>query len=164
MTLREKYLENHLELLDHYVGGAAYGGHYLVFKEDFRAALPQKTGNGIDEVTVNLIDTEDGNKIYQMGWWLNYEEEANEQVLDKNIWEQIPVFTLSQYIYGSKLCPCNIKMGAKQAGAIVEDDECEGKRFQIQSIVFDDHPDLILYSETYDMEQLESILIGGTPP
>jgi len=155
--LKQKYLEHHSDLLDHYTEGDYRRSQFLVFKEDFRATLPPKTGNGIDEVTVELIDTEDGGKIYRMGWWLNYEGSPCTHVLNKEF-EEVPAFTLHQYIYGSKLCQCNKKMGAEQAGAIVPNDECEGDRFQIKSITFDCASELILYSEILDQDELEAEL------
>lgn len=155
--LKQKYLEYHSDWLTHYVEGN-YNNWFLAFKKEFMLEhLP-----GIDEVTVKLIDSEDNNKVYLMGWWLDFEEaDSCYGILGKNYEHPTePFWTLFQYIYQDKLCACNIKMGAQRAGAVLNNEECEGNRFQIESITFDDHPDLILYSEVFDSEQLEEILDG----
>ena len=69
----------------------------------------------------------------------------------------VEVWTLLAYFYGSHHCPCHRKADAKLAGAIVDDDECEGNRFLIERIT-PLNSNLILVSEVYSLEELEEML------
>lgn len=175
---RSQYLtfSDHTQWKNHYTE-SCYGGYLLVFSENFmNEVLPKKTGFGIDEVIVELIDSERNNEVYLIGWWLNYEQfpkQIHKWILtsnfdDSNYEDEIEYFTLMEYIYGSKLCPCNIKSSAYRAGAPIIPDSidsegnvefsCEGDRFKIRSITLPAMPELILYSETLSQDELENIL------
>jgi hypothetical protein len=151
----------HRKWLSHYVR-KAFGGYSLVFttawKEEF---LP---GNGThstdnDSFNVNLLDTHDG-KIYKTKLYVAYEHEK-ESILNEE-YDPVEAESLMGYFYGSHHCPCHRKADAKRAGAIVEDNECEGNRFLIHSITHDKVPDVILYSEVFDEDGLEEMLKSQT--
>lgn len=60
--------------------------------------------------------------------------------------------------YAEHHCPCHRKVDARGAGAVVADDDCEGKRFLIERIESPNLPGLVLYTETMTAEVLEASL------
>lgn len=85
-------------------------------------------------------------------------ERNKESILNED-YDSIEVESLNGYFYGSHHCPCHRKSDARKAGAIIENDECEGNRFLIHSITCDKAPGLNLYSEVFTEEQLEKMLV-----
>jgi hypothetical protein len=149
------YIDTHKHLLQHYIG-KEYGGLALVFTEQFmNDNLPtNSTSAGLN---ICLLDNTD-NKIYKSKIYVAYEDATT---LD-NEYNSIEVKSLMGYFYGSYHCACHRKHDAQKVGAIVENDECEGKRFLIYSITCDKLPDLNLYSEVLTEDELENLLVNNT--
>ncbi len=160
-TLRTPYTE------------ASYGGFLLVYTPEWcRANLPQQVHGSQPQTTLQctLLDTTDG-KEYVMPLYLAYEHGGAQSFYAQGFdWNEVVGLTgLMSYWYGSHHCPCHRKHEAQRAGAVVEDSECEGKRFLIKQLVCEWWPELILYSETLGEEELEASLArhhqacGGVP-
>jgi hypothetical protein len=141
----------------HYTEGN-YRNWFLGFSKDFMNGFLPSWLPG-DTFDVELVDTEDNNKIYLVAWSGGYEEYPEQgTILDKS-GNRPEIYTIFRYSYEEKFCACNRKAEAARAGAILDNDECEGNRFQIRSVTCKEFPDLILYSETLDWEKLEELLL-----
>lgn len=149
---------NHRSWLNHYVA-ADYGGISLAFTKQWRNRwlVADSTSNGLN---VFLYDRTDG-KVYKTKLYASYEKDEQPIVMTRN-YEAAAAITLMGYFYGSHHCPCHRKADAKTAGAVVEDDECEGDRFTIYAITCDTIPDLILHSEILTEDLLEERLCQVT--
>lgn len=161
----------HARLRQHYVEGRE-GGVLLAFTEAWMTShLPQdKPGKDAPQLDVWLIDREDNDKPYLTNMWAAYDLASSgdgPQVMDVD-WQTITVCTLSDYLYATHHCPCHRKDDAARAGASVPEDDdetyCSGDRFWIDRIVWRDMPDLILYSESRTVEELEEELNATLPP
>ena len=158
-----KYLEyeDHKNWISGHYTESVYGSFYLVFcKEFYEKELPHPKNTEI-EFDVHLLDTEDKNgTIYKSKWWISYESYESLDILGKDYYPIVDdktksYFMLMNYIYDSKLCACNRKCLAAKEGAMLDNDECEGNRFQIHSVVYNG---LILMSEVLTEEKLEQLL------
>lgn len=145
-----KYFEKHSHLNEHYVEGS-FGGLYLGFLKEWRENLP---ADGVqDNFRIVLKDNQDG-KLYESKIYSAFETHPS-HVLDDD-YNEVEVWTLMHYFYGSHHCECHRKADAKRAGADT-DDKCEGNRFLIERITPLDS-DLILVSEVYSPDELEEML------
>lgn len=147
----------HVTWREHYFLGRS-GGHILGFTEAWKLAnLP---ANSSYDLTITLFDRQD-EKTYSMPIYTAYENDIRTELMDDD-WHEVAPHSLQSYFYSLHHCPCHRKQAAAKAGAIT-DEECEGDRFVVQSIVAPSLPDLILYSETLTLEELEERLIAGKP-
>lgn len=147
--LHRSYLKSH-NLYQHYTQGT-YGGLYLGFKEDWKNKnLPKELEEKFDIVQ---LDTLTG-QTFKSNIFVAHND--NGYFLDNNYY-RIELSTLNQYVYGSHHCACHRKQDARESGIEV-DEECEGRRFLIQSITVP-NSSLILCSETYSEEQLLALLV-----
>lgn len=146
--------EPHRRFIENYSENC-WGGFCLGFtKEWMDANLPAKgTDGGLE---IELFDQKDG-KLYRSTIYAAYAEDA--QLQDSDTYETHDMWSLMAYFYGSHHCACNRKQDAHDAGASVDPElECEGDRFLIRKIVCPKFPDLILYSETMGVEELQALL------
>jgi hypothetical protein len=147
--------ETHCKIhYSHYIQ-KSFGGNALVFTEEWRKKFLPVEGakSGMcDGFNVLLKDKTDG-ATYKTKLYVAYDDSCNESIFDEDYNTiEITLQSVMGYFYGSHYCPCHRKQDAKGAGAIVENDECEGDRFLIESITCPDLPNLILYSETISEE------------
>jgi hypothetical protein len=96
---------------------------------------------------VTLLDTESG-KTYPARTWPFYEPTYGGQEFT----------TVQVYMFRHHYCPCHRKSDAEAMGCEDTDDECEGTRFLVQSVVAEQMPDVVLYSETLSVKELEDSL------
>jgi hypothetical protein len=131
---------------------------HLVFTPAFAEAfLPRESST---ELIIELLDTTDGN-TYRHKMYAAYDDAGYNSILDQD-WNCIDgLIGLQGYFYAEHYCPCHRKDYASDAGAIIENDECEGRRFLVRSITCEKLPDLILYSETMSEDELEALLNGS---
>lgn len=148
-----RYLDDlvHSELGEHYTEGG-YGAYFLTFSQEYQErCLPKQGENGF---ICTLLDTTN-QKTYSFPIYAAYEPNYN-LVFDVEGNEITNLRRLQFYFYESHYCPCHRKTDAKRAGAKT-DDECNGNRFRIEKIT-PINSNLILMSETYNLEKLEGML------
>lgn len=164
MTQAYRVAPTQLAWFNHY--GSNYDAQILGFTEFFKQAfLPPGIGEpgyeyGAKMLTCTLLDTRDG-KLYDTQITPSYNHQPNHDLFiqDAQFDEVKDVRSLQAYFYGSHHCPCHRKQDAQEAGAVVEDEECEGKRFLIDKIWYPPLGELILWSETRTEEELEERLL-----
>ncbi len=141
---------------------AWYGsGVFLGFTPEWREKYLPKDGSKQSLTTLRCVlkDETDG-KLYTGGIWAAYQKPDDGSCLEllNEAFEPVRLDSLQGYFYEEHHCPCHRKQDAAAWGAVVENDECEGKRFSIHEITTHDMPSLILMSETRTAEELEEIL------
>lgn len=154
--MNSHYLESH-KGQQHYCNNN--GDKFLIFSKDWKEKFlpPDSTQNGFD---YELLDSKT-NIIYNFPIYCAYEK-YEYSVFDDNYNEITGnYYTLMPYFYTMHHCPCHRHSDAIQAGLQEksEDFECEGNRFQIISIK-PKNSSIILYSEVYDIEELEEKLVA----
>lgn len=148
-----------LKLLKHYKQGNYKEVSLLIFTEDW---MKQNLHLGeADSLDCELLDTQT-NIIYNTSIYCAcekhdytvYDDEYNE--IAGNF------YTLMNYFYCDHHCACHRHHDAVRAGLKENNEkfECNGNRFKIISIK-PKHSDIILYSETYSLEELEEKLKGN---
>jgi hypothetical protein len=155
----------------HYFHGRN-GGVLLAFSRVWKDAnLPKGIGekgfvHGTDQLLVVLRDNEQGGKLLDTKMSIAYDNggavqhlESWMSVLDED-WNPIAegILSLQSYFYACHHCPCHRKQDAREQCGVETDDVCEGNRFAIERIAPLDQRDLILYSETVTVEELEELL------
>lgn len=162
MTGQQIYLQSdiHDKLLEHYIV-VGYDGVALLFEKRWsKDKLPVGIGDGDyrrNALRVVLLDTED-NKEYVTVMPASWQDYVCD-LMDKDYNSLTVEGThLQAYFYGSHHCPCHRKQDAEKAGAHINDDRCEGRRFLIKEITCKELPGLILYSETFKTHELEELL------
>jgi hypothetical protein len=155
-----KYLDHnlHSKFLKHYEKGNC--ANLLIFTEDWmeqNLSLPEP----YDSLNCELLDTQTNitynTLIYcacEKHDYTVYDDEYNDIAGS--------FYTLMNYFYCEHHCPCHRHQDAVRAGLKEnwEEFECNGNRFQIVSIK-PKNSDVILYSETYRLEELEEKLKGN---
>lgn len=138
--------QKHKNLLYHYIEGS-YNNWYLVFTKDWMEKYLPK-----DNLDIILLDTTTDIE-YKFKIHASYEDN-NSIFLDKNYNEIDNIYHINQYYYEDHYCSCHRKIDALINGANT-DEECEGDRFLIKSILY---KNIILYSEIFTLEELEEKL------
>lgn len=146
--MKADYLKQHNYLLYYYTD-ASEGGWYLGFEKSWQEEFLPKSSS--HDLIVTLLDQSDG-KTYSNPIHTAYDDCLTYCRKDS---EYLELNHLMPYVYGSHYCSCHRKTDARNAGAIVKNEDCEGNRFLIQSIMYQD---LILCSETMSIEELEAKL------
>lgn len=155
MNLKNSYCDypEHKEFRYHYFQGQ-FGGFLLAFTKEWQDKyLPADSRHKERPFLLVLKDMED-NKLYDTWMSVAYEP-RNIETVQKEDYSFASCRSILSYFYGSHHCPCHRKQDAKNAGAIVLDEECEGNRFLIDKIECEN---LILFSETRTQEELEKEL------
>ncbi len=148
----KEYLVKH-QWLDHYLEGH-YNNYFLAFSTEFKNEyLP---ASGTNDLICELLDTKT-NITYKFRYYVSYEDDIF--AINKE-YQSIQCETLKPYTYEEHYCACNRWQDAIKAGLTEEFDNrpCEGDRFHIKSIQCEKLLGLILYSETYSHEELETML------
>lgn len=147
-----------LKLLKHYEQGNYKGVNLLIFTENW---MKQNLSlNKEDSLDCELLDTQT-NIIYNT--LIHCACEKHECVVYDDEYNEIDdsFYTLMNYFYCEHHCACHRHHDAVQAGLKEnnEEFECKGNRFKIISIK-PKNSDIILYSETYSLKELEEKLKG----
>ena len=111
----------------------------------------------MDVLLCDTVDTKTG-VVYRYPIYLSLADYVWAMVDDDG--NDIPAVSLQGYFYSSHHCQCHRESDCEDAGKPPEEEEfeCEGDRFKVVKIVFKTIPDLVLYSETMTIEELERSL------
>ena len=155
----------HARTAEHYFDGD-YGGRHLILDPEWWAAeMPPGVSGPKDEVhdpyalQVVYLDRQDG-KTYETKIYVAWDSRIEVYFAPRDpagVWEPLSGKLLQEYFYGQHHCPCHRKQDVSELGADT-DDECEGDRFPIVKIFAPAHPELILYSETMEREELDALV------
>lgn len=102
-----------------------------------------------DTLDVTLIDTQTGQRYpVTMPYF------AETVMLP---WGDGWAMSLQAYMYAGHFCTCH-RAAALERHGVETDGECEGTRFVVERVTPEGRPNLVLYSETLDVEELERML------
>lgn len=147
----------HSKIREHYVEGTFRGTYCLAFSKEWKEKnLPPDST--MDGLVCELLDSQT-NIVYTMPIYVAYEEVHYDLYDDEYQPLKDSFYSLMLYWYREHHCPCHRHSDAVVAGLNESTDnfECEGNRFKIVSIKPKDS-DIILYSETLDLNELEERL------
>ncbi|RTK93413.1 MAG: hypothetical protein EKK64_10245 [Neisseriaceae bacterium] len=148
--------------IDHYLEINFKNNHYLTFTKDFMDKnLPKEweyKGTDNEELQVELVLRKNPSVVFLDTMHVFYEDRGY-QLKDSYI--------LKPYMYSEHYCSCNRLLGAERGGYIAKEEHYEEERGYCGEIIFDikkiyckNIPNLILYSETMSLDELENSLMS----
>lgn len=149
----------HAKIRQHYIEGNFSGDYFLAFSKEWKDKNlpPNSTTDGL---ICELLDSRT-NTVYTMPIYTAYDEGYYHLFDEEYRPVKDPYYTLMFYWYEEHHCQCHRHFDAVSDGLNEGTDnfECEGNRFKIVSIKPRDS-DMILYSETLDLNELEGRIRG----
>ena len=146
--------------LDHYVNGI-FGGYYLAFTKQFLDENLPPHSTSTDSLQIELVLRRDHSIVHLDDLCPVYE--LREVVVRDEDYNYQNAWTLQNYFYTEHYCLCHRVSGAKRHGYVPQEEDyvlncpkelCGEILFDVKKIYYKQRPELILYSETLGIEQL----------
>lgn len=142
--------------------------YYLAFSEQFmKDKLPKqwdRENKEKEQLVIELVVRKNPVTVYSCNYSAFYE--FKESVVRDENYNLMDAWCLKPYMYSEHYCDCNRWQDAIESGYVPKEEDYEENepRDQCGEIIFDinkiyckDMPELILYTETISLDELESL-------